>query len=115
MIESHWHLFRINVGEDQVVRPAEPRQDVCRLPRDDADAPVETGSCDLKLGKPCVLGVAFDRLDPRARTVGEAERRIAEATSDFENPLRGNRSRKNSEKRTARGRIDAASSAVLLS
>jgi hypothetical protein len=26
VIESDWHLFRISVGEDQVVRPAEPRQ-----------------------------------------------------------------------------------------
>ena len=69
---------------------------------------------NLKLGQSCVLGVAFDRLDERARTVSEAERRIAKATSDLENPLRPNRGRKNSEKRTARRRIDVASQAVLL-
>jgi hypothetical protein len=114
VIESDWHLFRISVGEDQIVRPVEPGQEVGGAAADDTDAMAVPRTCDLKLGKACVFGVAFDRLDERARTVSEAERRIAKATSDFENPLSPNRGRKNSEKRAARGRVHAASRAVFL-
>jgi hypothetical protein len=74
VIESDWHRFRISVGEDQVVWPPQPWQDVCGLPVDDADAVPTSPPCYLKLGKAYVLGVAFDRLDERIRTVREAER-----------------------------------------
>jgi hypothetical protein len=63
VIEGGWHLLWIEVGEDQVVRPGELRQDVCCVAVYDADAVAVSGPCDLGLGEPYAVGVALDRLD----------------------------------------------------
>ncbi len=88
MLEIERHLVWIAVGEDQVVGPVELGQNMSGLTADDADTVAVPVPCDLELGEAHVLGVAFDRLDEPARTVGEADRRIAEATPDLENPFR---------------------------
>ncbi len=110
MLEIERHLVWIAVGEDQVVRPVELGQNISGLTADDADTVAVPVPCDLELGEAHVLGVAFDLLDEPARTVGEVERheRNGFSRSGVASAIR-NGGCQNSEKRTAGGRIHAAS------
>ena len=59
-----------------------------------------------------MLGVAFDRLDHSAGAMSHAERRIAEAASDFENPLCRDGRREHGQKRAAGRGVHAAARSV---
>jgi hypothetical protein len=59
-----------------------------------------------------MLGVAFDRLDHSAGAMSQAERGIAEARSDLENPLSRDSGRKHGEERAAGRGVDAAARSV---
>src|SRR5215218_6795228 len=101
VVEGGWHLLGVGVGEDQVVRAGELRQDVSGVAVDDADAVAVSGPRELGLGEADVAGVALDRLDESPGAVGEAERRVAEAAAELENTLRAYAGGKNGQKRTA--------------
>ena len=59
-----------------------------------------------------MVGITLDRLDHSAGAMSQAERRIAEARSDLENPLgRGGR-REHGQKRAAGGGVHAAARSV---
>jgi hypothetical protein len=59
-----------------------------------------------------MLGIAFDRLDHSAGAMSQAERRMAEAGSDLENPLSRDSRRKHGEKRAAGRGVHAAARSV---
>jgi hypothetical protein len=72
-----------------------------------------TNARDFQLGKSYMLGVAFDRLDERAGTAGEAERRIAKTAPDFKKPFRAYRACEDGQERTTRRRIHGAPCTML--
>jgi hypothetical protein len=59
-----------------------------------------------------MLGVVLNGLDDRVTAASQAERRVAEAASDLENPLRCDCGREHGEKRAAGRGVHAAARSV---
>ena len=59
-----------------------------------------------------MVGITLDRLDHSAGAMSQAERRIAEAGSDLENPLSRDSRSKHGEKRAAGRGVHAAARSV---
>jgi hypothetical protein len=102
----------IAVGKDQIVRPVEFREYVAAPAAKNSNPVPVTLAQSCPLGERHVLGVAFDRLDHSVGALSQAERRIAEARSNLENPLCRDSRRKHGKKRAAGRGVHAAARSV---
>ena len=106
------HLLGIAVGEDQIVRPIEPGEHI-EAPAEKNTNPVPVSvALNCLLGEPRMPGVALNGFDLSAGPKSQAERRIAEAGSDLENPLSRDSRSKHGEKRAAGRGVHAAARSV---